>query len=66
MTLAKFLKINKLTATEFASRIERSISTVTRAAKGEVIPDIATMQAIRLATGGQVQPNDFYPESDVA
>ena len=66
MTLAEFLKINKLTATEFAARIERSISTVTRAAKGEVIPDIDTMQAIRLETNGQVQPNDFYPESDVA
>ncbi len=62
MTLSEYLKINELTATEFAARIGRSVSTVTRAAKGEAIPDVTTMLAIKGITGGQVQPNDFYRE----
>ena len=58
--LQQYLKNNGLTATEFASRISRSTSTVTRAAKGDVIPDLTTMLAIKAETDGQVQPNDFY------
>lgn len=62
MTLAEYLKNNGLTATEFALRIGRSVSTVTRAANGEVIPDVVTMRSIKSETDGQVQPNDFYRE----
>ncbi len=66
MTLSEYLKNNGLTATEFAARIGRSVSTVTRAAKGEAIPDVSTMLAIKGVTDGQVQPNDFYTERGVA
>lgn len=60
MTLSEYLRINRLTATAFASRISRSVSTVTRAVKGDVIPNLTTMHVIKNETDGQVQPNDFY------
>jgi transcriptional regulator with XRE-family HTH domain len=66
MTLSEYLRINELTATEFAARIGRSVSTVTRAARGEAIPDLSTMLAIKGMTDGQVQPNDFYRERGAA
>lgn len=60
MKLKQFLYENDLTATKFAAQIGRSISSVTRAANGEVMPDRETMELIIQATNGQVQPNDFY------
>lgn len=60
MKLSAYLKERELTASEFASRIDRSISTVTRAARGEVMPDPETMRRIATETGGAVQPNDWY------
>lgn len=52
-----------LTATEFARRIERATSTVTRIIKEEVRPDWGTMDAISRETGGAVTPNDFQPQT---
>ncbi len=60
MTLSEYLRRNNLTATAFASKIKRSISTVTRIAKGEIMPDYETVRAIFLATGGNVEPASFY------
>lgn len=60
MRLRAYLKEHGITASQFAVQIDRSISTVTRAMRGEVIPDKATMEKIVAATGGKVQPNDFY------
>jgi len=60
--LEKYLQDEKLTATEFAARIDRSVSTVTRAMRGSV-PDPTTLEKIVAATNGKVQPNDFYPFS---
>lgn len=60
MQLKDYLSVEGITASEFATRIGRSVSTVTRAARGEVIPDRATMEEIVTATDGKVEPNDFY------
>lgn len=59
MTLDDYLRLTGETADSFARRIERATSTVTRLRKGETRPDWATMDAIKLATDGQVTPNDF-------
>ncbi len=60
MQLQKYLQRENLTASQVAARIDRSVSTVTRAMRGEVIPDPDTMKAITVETGGEVTPNDFY------
>lgn len=62
MHLRDYLKEHGLTASAFAAKIGCSISTVTRAMRGEVVPEKATMEKIVAATGGKVQPNDFYEE----
>ncbi len=46
MLLLDYLERENLTATQFAGRIDRSVSTVTRAMRGEVIPDPDTMKRI--------------------
>lgn len=66
MTLSEYLRINGLTATAFAAQIQRSTSTITRAAKGQVVPELSTMLAIKNATDGQVNPIDFYRERGLA
>jgi transcriptional regulator with XRE-family HTH domain len=60
MRLQGYLKQQNITASQFADRIGRSVSTVTRAARGEIIPDSETMRRIVEKTGGAVTPNDFY------
>lgn len=60
MKLADYLMSKNLTLTVFAERIERSPATVSRIARGEQRPDWATIEAIRLATDGAVEPNDFF------
>lgn len=46
----------------FALSIEENPQTVHRWLNGEAIPRANSMARIVLATGGQVQPNDFYAE----
>ncbi len=60
MRLREYLVAEKMTASQFAVRIERSVSTVTRAARGEVLPDRDTMRRIVEETDGAVRPNDFH------
>lgn len=60
MNLASYLEQNNLTATVFAQRIGVAIATVTRAARGEIMPSPETMRRIIDATDGQVTPNDFF------
>lgn len=60
MNLASYLEENNLTATAFADRIGVAIATVTRAARGEIMPSPETMKRIMQETNGKVTPNDFY------
>ena len=63
MNLASYLEKNDLTATAFAAQIGVAIATVTRAARGEIMPSPETMKRIMEATNGKVTPNDFYGDA---
>ena len=60
MKLSDYLKKKDLTLSAFAEAVGLDVSTVHRAATGKVIPTRENMNAIVKATGGAVQPNDFY------
>jgi ribosome-binding protein aMBF1 (putative translation factor) len=60
MTLADYLDTNKVSATDLAAKCAVSVSTITRAAKGEVTPSRDLMAKIFEETGGAVTPNDFF------
>lgn len=62
MKLSEYMKTEGVTATAFAAKIGRSVATISRLARGLRAPDWPTMRAIAEATGGAVQPNDFYDE----
>lgn len=51
-------------ATQLARRMGVSVSTVTRIARGETDPSAAMIKRICEATGGKVQPNDFFDIED--
>tara|TARA_Y100000310_G_scaffold339667_1_gene433016 strand:- start:1300 stop:1533 length:234 start_codon:yes stop_codon:yes gene_type:complete len=59
MDLRDYLAKEGLTASQFAERIGRATSTVTRLVRRETRPDWETMRVIREVTDGQVVPNDF-------
>lgn len=59
MKLSDWMKREKVTATQLAERTGRALSTITRAARGESVPDPETMRLIGRETNGEVQPNDF-------
>ncbi len=63
MKLSDYLKEQDLTLSAFAEAVGLDVSTVHRAATGKVIPSRENMNAIVKATGGAVQPNDFYSEN---
>jgi transcriptional regulator with XRE-family HTH domain len=60
MKLSEYLEIGGNTATGLAEKLGVSVSSVTRAAKGEMRPSAAFMQAVFNHTGGLVSPNDFF------
>jgi TorA maturation chaperone TorD len=60
MRLQEYLDHKNITASQFANEIGRAVSTVTRLAKGQATPEPETMAKIIAATGGAVQPNDFF------
>ena len=60
MTLSDYLATNDMTASALAERLGVSVSTITRAAKGEIIPQRELMNRIFEATEGKVTPNDFF------
>lgn len=70
MRLKDFLRAHDLTEAEFGRRADLETSTVHRAANGKVMPSEVTMRRIIAATGGLVQPNDFFdlpvPTSEAA
>lgn len=60
MTLEQYLTSQKLTATAFAKKINKAVSTVTRIKHREIMPDPETVVAIYVATHGFVEPNSYY------
>jgi len=60
MKLDEWLTEHGLTNKEFGRRIGRSGEAVRRYRGHLRTPDMGTMPLIFRATGGQVQPNDFY------
>jgi predicted transcriptional regulator len=60
MTLSEYLDLPDKTATGLARQVGCSVSTITRAAKGDTIPNRTIVQRIYECTGKQVPPNSFY------
>jgi TorA maturation chaperone TorD len=60
MKLKEYFIREGITASQFAARIGRAVSTVTRLANSETVPEPDTIAKIVEATGGAVQPNDFF------
>jgi transcriptional regulator with XRE-family HTH domain len=60
MTLSDYLCREGISASKLADKMGVSVSTVTRAAKGELSPSGKLMEAIHQHTGGLVTPNDFF------
>lgn len=60
MRLHNYLEREGLSATDFARKVGVSQSTISRYLKGLRHPERDTMLAIRKATSGAVQPNDFF------
>ncbi len=62
MQLRDYLAHNDLTLSAFAAKIgAANAGTVAKYCDGSRIPRRSFMQAIVLATDGQVQPSDFFP-----
>lgn len=60
MKLAEYLTAKDLTASAFAALIKASPSTITRILAGDRSPDLRTLEAIEMASGGKVRAQDFY------
>lgn len=61
MTLAEFLETQALTDTAFAARIGVTSEAVRRYRLGARTPKRDMLAKIAEATGGAVQPADFFP-----
>jgi transcriptional regulator with XRE-family HTH domain len=59
MTLTEYLSRPGNTATDLARKTGVSVSTITRAAKGNIWPSEDLMRGIFDHTQGAVTPNDF-------
>lgn len=65
MKLGTYLDTNNIRATDFATNIGVSPSTVGRWVKNERYPRPEQFQIIAAATNGAVTANDFYDTSEV-
>lgn len=61
MRLRQYLVDHDITIPAFAASIEVSVQAVHRYVNGERLPRPDVMERIKAATGGVVEPNDFYP-----
>ena len=60
MKLADFLKLDGQSATALAAKCSVEVSTITRAARGDTMPNRKLMSEIFAHTNGRVTPNDFF------
>jgi DNA-binding XRE family transcriptional regulator len=63
MTLKEYLAASNRTASEVAKALGVSVSTITRAARGETIPAASIMLALADYTKGKVKPHDFFSKA---
>ena len=66
MKLQTFLSEQDLTYEAFGARIGTDRKTIWRYAQGLNIPSPSRMKQIVEATGGAVQPQDFYADDEAA
>lgn len=66
MTLGEWLAANRVSHDDFAGRIGRDRSSVTRYVSGERMPRPAVMARISRETRGQVTANDFVGATEEA
>jgi transcriptional regulator with XRE-family HTH domain len=64
MKLAQYLRREKLKPAEFAARLKKPASTISRLLNGDRKGGIALLEEIAIATGGEVTPNDFMVSAD--
>lgn len=60
MTLEQFIRESGMSRSELAEKIGVTEVTIHRYLKKGAIPDRDVMPRLVKATGGKVQPNDFY------
>lgn len=60
MRLKAYLAIDGNSASKLAEAVGVAVSTITRAASGETLPNASTRQRICDATGGRVKPSDMF------
>lgn len=60
MNLREYLTTQSLTIPAFAELIGVKVQSVHRYVNGERVPRREVMDKIQAATGGKVQPNDFF------
>ena len=66
MKLSMYLVENGLTGAQFGERVEASAEAVRLWVNGQRLPSRGSMNRIMEATGGAVQPNDFFEPSNGA
>ena len=59
MKLSEWLDSQNLSDAEFGRQIGKTHSTVLRLKRGEIRPTLETVEAVREATNGAVQADDF-------
>lgn len=64
MKLTTYLRKHDLTASDFAARLGKPPSTITRILRGEHEPRMDLLRAIHAETKGRVAPNDFLERID--
>lgn len=64
MKLSQYLLREDLRPTEFAARMNKPASTITRLLNGERRGTLALLEEIAVATKGEVTPNDFMGSSE--
>ena len=63
MKLSRWLAESHLSTAEFAVRISRSRQAVHDLCRGAAQPSLSTLSAIRIATGGAVDIDDFAKQA---
>jgi hypothetical protein len=66
MKLNAYLRLNNITDGEFAVKVRRDRTTVSRWRRGTTRPEWEDVESIVKATDGAVRPNDFLPSEPEA
>lgn len=66
MELRQYLDDHEIPVSAFATAIGVSVQAVHRYLTGERIPKREVIERIARATGGKVQPNDFFTPAEAA